>query len=852
MSGASGYAVRRLRRILLIGVLTMFAVLAGPAAAAFAASDLAIEQNGPSTATPGGTLSYAITLSNLGPDDPGVTVGFTDGVPAGTTFTSLVQTGGLAASCTTPAVGGTGTVECSTSSIGSGGTLTFTLVVTVDGGTSPGTFITNVANVSVPDGIDPNDENNSAVSTALVPSGQTSDAGLTMTAPSAASPDDDVPYAVTITNAGPDPAGSVSFSTSLPGDMTFVSLQHTAGPAASCSTPASGAGGSVSCVVANMPAGSTVTLTLTGHLPAGAVSGTEYSTTAHVTTSSFDPNGENDDAMVTTVVSASDLAASIDGPASGTSGHDLTYTFSLTNVGPDAAFGARLTIPLPSSVRFTSLTQDSGPTLTRSTPPAGSNGTVGVTASVLSPGQTATFTLVVRTTPATASDSIALTATSSAETNDNVPGNDEDTATTALAAVSADVAPQVDGPTAATAGTDLTYTLTLANDGPDVALGAALSDVLPNGTTFVSLAHAGGPVLDTTAPAAGSGGTVTLAADELASGTASVYTLVVHLDVAAVSGTLTNVVTAGADSADPVPTNDGDSVETAITGADVNLVVDKAGPQLAVRGTTITYEISVANAGPGTATDVTLTDALPAGLRFASATQTGGPAFTLEVAAGGTSGAVRATGQLGTGEQATFTIDAAVAADVTGGATIVNTAVATTTSPGDAPGDSSDDATSTVAVPDVTDPVPPPGPPTPPGEQPPVPRPPVKPARTAQAVLGGSGLTLSSAGAIRLGFTCRGTLACRGSVSIKTSKPTRVGGKRGAPARIVKLGSAAFRGVQPGKRGTATVKLSRKARAIVRELGRVKVVVTASVANPESRPSVRRTSRTLTLVAKRR
>jgi len=820
----------------------MFAILAGPAAAAFADSDLGIEKTGPSSATPGATLTYAITLTNHGPDDPGVAVGFTDSLPAGTTFASLTQTSGPAASCTTPAVGDPGTVQCSTGSIGSSGTLAFSLVVTVDGGTSPGTFITNVANVSVPDGIDPNEENNSAVSTAQVPNAQAADVGLTMTGPSAASPGDDIPYAITITNGGPNAAADATFTTTLPGDMTFVSLQQTAGPGLSCSTPSGGSGGSVSCQSASLPAGSTVTLTLTGHVPSGTPSGTEYSTTGHVTTSSFDPNPENDDATVTFSLSASDLAVSIDGPASATSGQDLTYTFSLTNNGPDTAFAARVTIPLPANVRFGSLTQNSGPTLQRVTPPAGSNGTVEVATNVLASGATATFTLVVRAAPATTGDTISLTATSSAETNDNVPGNDADTATTLLAAVSADLQAELDGPPTATAGTDLTYTLTLANDGPDVALDAALEDVLPSGTTFVSLAHAGGPVLDTTTPTAGSDGTVTLAADELASGAAASYTLVVHLDVATVGGTLTNVVSADAASPDPVPGNESDSVETAVTGADVNLVVDKAGPQFATRDAEIAYEVSVANAGPGTAAGVTLTDALPAGLRFASVTQTAGPAFASTTPAAGANGTVAATGQLGAGQTATFTITATVAADAPAGP-LTNTAAATTTSPGDAPGDSSDDATSTVVVPDA---------PNLPGERPPVERPPVPPARTARAVLGGSGLTLSANGSIRVPFTCRGTLACRGTATIKTSKPTRAGAKRGARARIVKLGSASFKGVQPGKRGTVTFKPSKKARAIVRELGRVKVVVTVSVANPEAAPSPRRTSRTLTLVAKRR
>src|SRR5207248_196508 len=45
---------------------------------------------------------------------------------------------------------------------------------------------------------------------------------------------------------------------------------------------------------------------------------------------------------------------------------------------------------------------------------------------------------------------------------------------------------KTDTPDPVTAGTDLTYTVTLTNNGPSDAQGVVLSDVVPAGTTFVS------------------------------------------------------------------------------------------------------------------------------------------------------------------------------------------------------------------------------------------------------------------------------------------------------------------------------------------------------------------------------
>src|SRR5262249_11796397 len=69
---------------------------------------------------------------------------------------------------------------------------------------------------------------------------------------------------------------------------------------------------------------------------------------------------------------------------------------------------------------------------------------------------------------------------------------------------------KTDSPDPVTVGTNITYTITVTNAGPDIALDAKMIDSLPVGTAFQSLSGIGsGGNWSCTIPAVGSGGTVT-------------------------------------------------------------------------------------------------------------------------------------------------------------------------------------------------------------------------------------------------------------------------------------------------------------------------------------------------------
>src|ERR1043166_7080490 len=239
------------------------------ASAALAQSDIFVMKDGPSNTTAGSNIVYTITVGDTGPDDTSPAVNMTDAIPAGLTFVSLGQSGPDTFVCSTPAVGTNGTVSCDAASLSLNDVQTFTLTVAVPPDAANGTFYFNTATVSSSD--DFNDEDNSSsVGTSTPPN--VADVAITKSGPSAAQPDTDVTYTITLTNFGPADAMNVSWSDTLPNSvpagfpMTFVSFNQTSGPSFNCGSP----GTTVTCTLQTFPAGSTATFQFVGHVPAGS------------------------------------------------------------------------------------------------------------------------------------------------------------------------------------------------------------------------------------------------------------------------------------------------------------------------------------------------------------------------------------------------------------------------------------------------------------------------------------------------------------------------------------------------------------------------------------------------------
>jgi uncharacterized repeat protein (TIGR01451 family) len=242
-------------------------------------------------------------------------------------------------------------------------------------------------------------------------------------------------------------ANSVTLSDMLPMNTTFFSL--TAPMGWTCTTPAVGATGAVSCTIPAHPGGGAMasfTLVVT---TTGAAGGTTVSNTASVALADTDTNPADNTATTTTTVNAvADLAITkSDSPDPVAAGSNITYAIVVTNNGPSAASNASWSDTLPANTTFQSLTSAAGWTCT--TPGVGAAGTVSCSNPSLAAGAMDSFTLVVQTAMAAAGTTISNTATVTSATTDPIPAdNSASTSTTVQSATNTDftIATQGTGP----------------------------------------------------------------------------------------------------------------------------------------------------------------------------------------------------------------------------------------------------------------------------------------------------------------------------------------------------------------------------------------------------------------------
>ena len=158
-------------------------------------------------------------------------------------------------------------------------------------------------------------------------------------------------YTVTVDNAGPSDATSVSLTDVLPGGVVFVSATPTQG---SCSELA----GTVTCSLGTVTDGGSVDVVIAVTVPADTAAGT-ITNNASVTTSTTDPVAGNDATSEDTAITTSaDISVTkIDSADPSIAGTSFSYTVSVNNAGPSDAAGVSLSDVLPPEVAFVSATQ---------------------------------------------------------------------------------------------------------------------------------------------------------------------------------------------------------------------------------------------------------------------------------------------------------------------------------------------------------------------------------------------------------------------------------------------------------------------------------------------------------------
>jgi len=153
-------------------------------------------------------------------------------------------------------------------------------------------------------------------------------------------------------------------------------------------------------------------------------------------------------------------------------------------------------------------------------------------------------------------------------------------------------------------GDEVTYTLTVTNNGPSTATGFVVTDTLPANVTLVAGSQSGANWSFN-----GTNGTYN---GSLANGASVSYTFRAKVNVG--SGNITNgAAVAAGTTPDPLPNNNSDTATTQVTaGADMS-ITKTANPSPASAGQNMTFTLSPRNNGPSAAAGVTVIDDLPEG-----------------------------------------------------------------------------------------------------------------------------------------------------------------------------------------------------------------------------------------------
>src|SRR5690606_10733766 len=198
--------------------------------------------------------------------------------------------------------------------------------------------------------------------------------------------------------------------------------------------------------------------------------------------------------------------------------------------------------------------------------------------------------------------------------NNNLPDEDDQDAVVLEPAVADLSLTQTVSNATPNLGESVTFTITVSNAGPDNATGVSILDALPDGLAFV-----------TATPSVGTYNAATgiWTIGELAAASEATLQLTVTPTVAAELSNIAEVLTV--DQFDPDSTSgnnlpgEDDQAVVVVSPQLIDLsltkTVSNATPNV---GQNVTCVLTLANAGPSTATDIQVRDQLPAGVAFVS------------------------------------------------------------------------------------------------------------------------------------------------------------------------------------------------------------------------------------------
>jgi uncharacterized repeat protein (TIGR01451 family)/gliding motility-associated-like protein len=566
-------------------------------------ADLSITNtDGKTKFVPGTNNVYTITVDNLGPSDV-IGAVIANALPTGVTVSSWTAVGSGGVVLNTAS--GSGAIN-QTENIPSGGKIVYTVTMAIPSGRTAD--VVSVATVTAPVGVtDPTPANNTSTDTDVTD--KVADLKITNTdGKTQYTPGTSNTYTIVVTNDGPSDVTGATVTNTLPTGFTGATWTAVYSTSAAGTATGSASGtGSISELV-NMPTGTTVTYTYVVNVPSGYTG--NYTNTATVKAPIGVKNSSNVDAAS---VSASDtdtqnsiVDLKVEKIASSMApivNSQVKFTIKVTNVGPSDGSGISVTDKLNPGYIYIS-----------SVPSVGTyNDVTGLwTIGNLVYNQSVTLEVTARVLPDKIATSYKNTATVTGTENDPVLTNN----TVTISPVPRQLIDLVMGKTISNTtpevGSQVTFTLTVDNNGPSNATNVVVNDLLKAGYTYVSSTSIAGTYSPTT-------GIWTIG--DLAVG-GRVQLLVRAIVNANVSPTdyVNTAVVSGAEF-EQILTNNTASVSIVSAIPLTDLAIVKVASVLTPSiNSNVEFTLTATNNGPNHATGVKVTDLLTAGFRFVSAT----------------------------------------------------------------------------------------------------------------------------------------------------------------------------------------------------------------------------------------
>ena len=283
-------------------------------------------------------------------------------------------------------------------------------------------------------------------------------------------------WTVTTFNDGPRDATGVVLADNLPAGTSFVA----AGSSPSCSANAL----LVTCNIGSIAAGSSVAVTIVVQTTLSQA-GQQLSNIATADGDQPDPEIDNNtDDHTTTVDPAADLAIDKTAPAQTSTGGQVTYTLAIQNLGPSAATGVTVTDSVPAGLSFAQANPSQG-TCNHL------NGTVTCNLGTIAANAGAQITIVADVGMGLAGNSVTnIAVVDGNEADPDLDNNADDAVVQVVSGANARADLEVhkrviDG--FPRVGNQLTYRVTVTNNGPDPATGVQLTDTLDQAVDLIDV-----------------------------------------------------------------------------------------------------------------------------------------------------------------------------------------------------------------------------------------------------------------------------------------------------------------------------------------------------------------------------